>query len=372
LFDYALRILRGNIRLILMALVAAAGFLVTEVLRDDIKQTIIKNETLANDIDVASASIGDVELALLTGRSLILKFTIAEMDNFRSQLAGLDLPKADPNYLFRAVNQLDEVFGVLNNHLATQSDRLHGIGTGLVEAVQRSGIPLGPMSTGLAITPPNHQNLRSCMLLGWPDVPPPMAALVDSYETERKAAPKVADIRTAFVDRVIATEAMQSALVAFGQFMLDRQKERNALIFNPATPELRQKELNRDAAVFMLQRMAIATRCLETQMQVDAGGLIISGRLIQNNLASALPALRHREENLRYLSYLVALVAFFASNLKPAAAPAARVRASIEPDSFASGRGEKVAVPHDAPPAHKGADGPAGDGHPIIGGPSGT
>jgi hypothetical protein len=359
---YVRRLVKGNVRLIVLALVASAGFIFTEFWRNEVQGSIADLDKLRDATTQILQRLSMAELQRDLGRATAVTGTNIEIAN-----AAMDGVKAAPDADFKdlftqllaARERLQRIALVYSNDADIRSIEMNS----LAAQIGTSSIRPRDMPPTELPPPAYTENLTAqCLAAYWPEAPAPVRdALLQFNPRQPPAAPK--RLSDQFIHVAEEGQRLYSGLTGFQGAVLT--------VVNTTTPE---QDKAGNVPVTMAEQTSAALRgtviytsCIDTIMRAYSAQLSVFLRNYQGAVVKAREPLAEKQSLLRYVSYLIAIIAFFASNLKPAAQPhAAPQGPSVEPHRLAAAGAQQAALPHDAAAANDGAHRPAGDGDSVI------
>jgi hypothetical protein len=366
---YLRRLVRGNIRLIILAVVAGFSFFLAEFWRNDVQTRI--NDLDANSLamDGTLLRLGNIDTQLSLGRAIHLPYSASEI---AAQIERYLAPDAKFNlqFLLDSTLSTDEKFNRLT--------RLYGdSGDARQAELNTLGFQLGKSS----IRPKDMKPVEDlhyavpqgfapqCLASYWPDAPAAVTAAAAAMQPPPLPTnpPNISEQYVYVLDEV---QRLNGAQFAFSQAVSD-----HAIGFQKATPPLAPEKMATSVITTYMRGWIVYSMCIDAITNSYSGLAITFLRNYRLELLEAGRPLAQQQELLRYLTYLVGLATFLTANMKPPAAHADPKAADqpplVEPDGFPPAAPDKLPLPHDTLAANNGPDRPAGHTEPIIGRPAG-
>jgi hypothetical protein len=357
---YLWRLLRGNIRLVVLAAIASCGFLFTEFWRNEVEGKLGDLRQLIDATGATLQRLAAHELQRDIGRMVILPKTAVEMADEVSAIAGAAAeikPETVMSAKLAAQERLQRISTLYANDADLRSIEMQS----LAQQIGSSSVRPRHMKP-IELPPSRYQPETSaqCVKAYWPVAPQEVG---DALEGFRPGAPPTSPetLREQFSFVLAEGQKVYETITKFTDAAASAVAALDARI-DPKDPRpVMALQVAGATGGAMIHAM-----CVDVAVRSHSAQLSIFLRNYHTALQEETKPLTEQMALLRYVSYLIAIIAFFASNLKPAA-PHAK---SAEADSLAAAGAEKLAIPHDAAAAQHRADRPAGDGNPVIGRPA--
>ncbi len=338
---YLGRLLRGNIRLIALAVVASIGFFFTEFWRNVIQDQL-------EDIDRISVTVGET----------VKKISLAESQRDLMRYAAQ--PEAAVEIVARAEKSVRsapdaEFIDVANGQLAAR-ERLQRVRQIYINDADTRSIELTSLATaiGSSAVRPRHmvpielpgpayqaRFLEFCHAAYWPDAPQIVKDSLAAFKPEPPpAAPKT--LAEQFIYLADDDNRLYNQLVSLGSAI---DIAINSVGGGGEAVDPRKGMAAQGGAA--LRGSLLYAGCIDSVIRSHTSQLIVFLRNYQAALMETRKPIAEHRDWLRYIAYCIAIIAFFASNLKPAAPPKSD-QDSVEADSLAAAGSEKPAIPADA------------------------
>jgi hypothetical protein len=361
--QYLSRLLRGNIRLISLAIIASVGFFFTEFWRNVIQDQIEDIDRLmqVSSETVKKISTGDMQRDLM-------RFTLQPQ-------AGIETVNRASNLTREALST--EFVDVANDQLAAR-EHLRRITDVFLNDADLRSIEFASLATTIGTSSIRPRHMQPV------EVPAPayQDSFVDACHTAYwPEAPQVVKDALAAMKPVQPPKDPANLAEQFIYVANDGQRIYNGIMSLSNAINVAVNSFGagggegKDPRPFMAEQASAALRasllyggCIDLIVRSHTSQLVVLLRNYQMALMDARKPIAEQRDWLRYVAYLIAIIAFFASNLKPAA-PVKPADGSVEANRFAEPGSEKGPVPHDAVAANDGSNRPTGDGNAVIGRP---
>jgi hypothetical protein len=309
---YVSRLMRGNVRLIVLAAVTAVSFILTEFWRDSVERKSSEANALALMIDgvLQRFAMAERQLTLqravvmtesgtmLTGRADLLTKFLTDPSAQRFDYVEMS---ADEQWL-----RLQTVYG---DDLASRREEFLGLfrqigGSDLLPREMKT-IEDVAMKTGKTV-------MEGCIQSFWSDAPPAVAAGLRQFDPIEppKSFPRLAE------QLIFLAEENKRLVDAHLAVMVGFIDWRKAHLAAAVTPEEKSRSTAIPAAG-AFRMMAIYGTCIDVLSRSHLGNSISFLGSYRFALFEHVRRLAVQLDWIRYLSYLVAILAFVAGNIKP-------------------------------------------------------
>jgi hypothetical protein len=325
---YIERLIAGNIRLIILALVASTSFFLTEVWRDRIEIQVSHMNANASATEQALQRLLNSEWQLEQSLGIFMPIPASSLSERAEALANGTITLQRLASLGEA-NIIDEQARRLEGVYFSDIERRNQELNQLALQIGTSSYRPRDMEPIEELTLPAQGDLmEKCQMAFWPDAPPAIKAAILDFQFP--AIPAKPTMREQWVLIGQGGMMLQEKMLALNKAVSDERLQLNKPIYESTDP-------NRTAAPAIahhLRQQAIYGACIDSLTRLHSGALISLLRYYRLELLERSQPLATQQDRLRYLSYLVAILAFLATNMKPAR-PVSRLDTSDKPANFA-------------------------------------
>ncbi len=353
--SYLVRLLRGNIRLLVLGTIATVSFYVSEGFRNSVQEKIRSIEVSLAAIDTADTRIADNQTTLILSRAAVLGDTKASYSARMDRVRALDPRTADQNAFLEDHNATLETTGDLLHLHAESAEAIVTALRQLSQVLIANNISVStlPVETpgkifNTSVSAPYLQLLALDQL-------PQLIPAMEEYQAKMEGF-SATDHKGLMIANAQAAIALQAMALRTGIDLGKAKVELGLSMASKEIPPEKRSASYRTAALLNYQVLTTISNYLSDMARVTALQVSLNLQTFRVALSNTLPPLREKDVWLRYLSYMIAIVGFIASNMKPPSAASA----SVEADRLALAGGGKLALPHDAAAANDRPDRPAG------------